>query len=113
MKQLSGIALVALLTVGFAPSALADEAAYKKLHAEAVAANDKANEIGGEWRDARAKKSKYIKCGDKKMSILHAAECYAAKGDYKNAMKYAEVAKSQGELGYQQAMREKNASPRH
>ncbi len=113
MKQLSGIVLVVLLTVGFASSALADEAAYKKLHAEAVAANDRAGEVGGEWRDARDKKAKFIKCGDKKMSILHAAECYAAKGDYKSAMKYAKMAKSQGELGYQQVMEQKDAGPRH
>ncbi len=113
MKQLLSTVLVALLAVGMISSALADEAAYKKLHAEAVVANDKAKEAGGEWRDARDKKSKFIECGDKKMSILHAAECYAAKGDYKNAMKYAEMAKSQGELGYQQAIQQKNAGPRH
>ena len=113
MKQFSGIVLVAVLSIGFSSFAMADEAAYKKLHAEAVAANDKALAAGGEWRDARGKKSKFIKCGDKKMSILHAAECYAAKGDYDNAIKYAEMAKGQGEQGYRQAMNQKNAGPRH
>lgn len=105
---------VALLAALMATSgmAVADEAAYKKLHAEAVAALDKAASVKGEWRDARDKKAKAVKCGDKKMSYLHAAECFAAKGEYDKAMKHAKTAKFQGEMGYEQAMGQKNAGPR-
>ena len=110
---------VALLAAMMATSgaALADghmnEAGYKKVHADAVAALDKANSVQGEWRDARGKKAKAVKCGDKKMSYLHAAECFAAAGDWKNAVKNAEIAKFQAEMGYEQAMGQKNAGPRH
>jgi hypothetical protein len=92
--------------------AMADEAAYKALHAKAVAALDKAASVKGEWRDARWKKATAVKCGDKKMSYLAAADCYAAQGDYDKAMKYAETARFQGEMGYKQAMGQKNAAPR-
>ena len=104
---------VALLAAMMATSglAVADKAAYEAEHKAAVAALDKAKSVKGEWRDSRWKKSKAIKCGDKKMSILHAAECYAAKGDYKKAMEFASMAKFQGEAGYQQAMDQKNAGP--
>ncbi len=109
---------VALLAATMVTSGLAvadghmNEAGFKKLHAEAVAALDKAKKVDGEWRDARWKKSKAVKCGDKKMSHLHAAECYAKAGDYKKAMKHAGIAKKHGELGYQQSMDQKNAGPR-
>ena len=107
--------LVALLAAMMATSgmAVADEAAYKKMHADAVAALDKAKKVKGEWRDSRWKKSKAVKCGDKKMSHLAAAECFAAKGDYDKATKHAKTAKFQGEMGYEQAMAQKNAGPRH
>lgn len=88
------------------------EASYKELHAQAVEVLDKAESVGGEWRDSRWKKAKAVKCGDKKMSYLHAAECFAEQGDYKNATKHAEIAKFQGERGYEQAMGQKDAAPR-
>lgn len=89
------------------------EETYKELHAAAIEALDKAASVGGEWRDARWTKSKAVKCGDDKMSILAAAECEAEAGNYDKAVKLAEKAKMQGELGYQQAMDYKDASPRY
>ena len=110
---------VALLAATMVTSGMAvadghmNEAGYKKAHAAAVAALDKAKSVKGEWRDSRDKKAKAVKCGEKKMSYLHAAECFAAAGDWKKAVKNAEIAKFQGERGYEQAMEQKNAGPRH
>lgn len=114
MKKLLGIALlVALSGSAYADSHGKMKAEYEALHGAAVAALDKAASVGGEWRDARDKKAKVAKCGDKKLSYLLAAECHAANGDYTNAIKNAEIAKFQGERGYEQAMGQKNAGPRH
>lgn len=89
------------------------EDTYKETHAAAVEALDKAASVGGEWRDARWGKSKAVKCGDKKMSILAAAECEAAAGDFDKAVKLAEKARKQGELGYQQSMDYDDAAPHY
>lgn len=107
---------VALLTVLMATAGVASAADQSSVDAEIKAANaalDKAAKVGGEWRDARWKKSKGVKCGDKKMSMLAAASCEAKAGNFDKAMKLASKAKKQGELGYQQAMDYKNASPRY
>ena len=113
MKKMTLIVTLLAAMMATSGLAVADEAAYKKLHAEAVAALDKAKSVKGEWRDSRWKKSKAVKCGDKKMSHLHAAECFAKEGDYKKAMKHAGIAKFQGKMGYEQAMGQKTAGPRH
>ncbi|MCP4982528.1 MAG: hypothetical protein GY935_18785 [Gammaproteobacteria bacterium] len=119
MKRLTpGIALVLLIGnlagIGTA-GASGDEAAYKMAYEDAVAALDMAKKVGGEWRDARWKKSKAVKVEvegkTKKMSNLAAAEAYAKMGDYEKATKYANIAKFQGVAGYQQAMNQKNAGP--
>ena len=102
--------------------ALADQAAYDAAKKDAVAAMDKAKKVGGEWRDARWKKSKAVKVKvkdkegkekTKKMSYLAAADAYAKMGDFKKAMKYIGIVKFQGEAGYKQAMDQKNAMPHH
>ena len=94
--------------------ALAD---YDSARAEAVATADKAKSVGGEWRDIRWKKSKAVKVkvGDKKkkMSYLAAADYYHKVGNDDKAMKYLDIIKFQGKMGYQQAMEQKNAGPRH
>ena len=113
-----GIALV-LLVFGFigfsAAGASGDEAAYKMAHEDAVAALDMAKKVGGEWRDARWKKSKAVKVKvegkTKKMSHLAAAEAYAKMGNYEMAVKHADIAKFQGIAGHQQAMGQTNAGP--
>ena len=76
----------------------ADAAASKAAISDAEAAVKKAKGVGGEWRDT---KKKFIK----------KAKAAASKGDHKKAIKLANKAKTQGELGYKQAMDEKNAGP--
>ena len=65
---------------------------------EAEAAIAKAESVDGAWRDSR---NKYIK----------AAKAAASKGDNETAMKMAKKAQFEGEMGYQQAMEQKNAKP--
>jgi hypothetical protein len=112
-----GAALVFLLsTVALGTASAADdEATYKMAYEDAVAALDMAASVDGEWRDARWPRSKAVKVkvdGEtKSMSYLAAAEAYAKMGDWKNAIKYAEIARFQGVAGYQQAMGQKDAKP--
>jgi len=72
-----------------------DKVRYEAVMAEAEAARKKAASVGGEWRDTG--------------KILKSAAEAASKGDYATAIKLAEKAKRQGELGYEQAMSEKDA----
>jgi hypothetical protein len=81
-----------------ASSGGADAAAAKSAIADATAAVKKAAKVGGEWRDT---KKKFIK----------KAKAAASKKDYKKAIKLANKAKAEGEMGYTQAMAEKNAGP--
>jgi hypothetical protein len=119
MKRLTpGIALAFLIgsLAGISTAgASGDEAAYNMAHEDAVAALDMAKKVGGEWRDARWKKSSAVKVKvegkTKKMSHLAAAEAYAKMGDYENAIKHADIAKFQGVAGYQQAKGQMNAKP--
>ena len=76
----------------------ADAAASKSAIAAAEAAVKKAAKAGGEWRDS---KKKFIK----------KAKAAASKGDHKKAVKLANKSKAEGEMGYTQAMAEKNAGP--
>ena len=111
MKKMTlKVALLSAVMMVLPGVAMAD---YDSARAEAVAAVDKAKKVGGEWRDVRWKKSKAVKVGGKKMSYLAAADAYHKAGDSKNAMKYLDLVKFQGEMGYQQAMEQKNAGPRH
>lgn len=64
----------------------------------AEAAIKKAKSVGGEWRDADSK-------------ILKSAKTAASKGDYAKAIKLANFAKFQGEMGEKQAMEQKDAKP--
>ncbi|GMR07981.1 MAG: hypothetical protein BMS9Abin26_0986 [Gammaproteobacteria bacterium] len=63
--------------------------------AAASAAISKAASVGGEWRNSK--------------KILGKAKKALKKGDFKKAIKIANKAKRQGELGYAQAMAEKNS----
>ena len=84
VKYLMGLLLIICLSVGYA------ENQFEKLLSEAVAAQKKANEIGGEWRDIQ----KFIDESKKAM----------AGGDEEKAMHLARKAKTHSELGYQQAL---------
>ncbi len=59
----------------------------------AIAAAKKADSVDGEWRDTG--------------KIIKDAQAAADKGDYTNAVKLAKKAQQQGELGYQQAVSQK------
>jgi len=63
----------------------------------AKSAQKKAAKVGGEWRDV----GKFIKKAEEALS----------KKDYATAVKMAKKAKSQGEMGENQAMAEKDAKP--
>lgn len=75
----------------------ASKADYDKAVAEAKASLKKAASVRGEWRDS----------GD----MLKKADEAAGKGDLDKAIKLANMAKQQGELGYAQAIAEKSAPP--
>lgn len=90
---------------------------YEKLVVEATAALDKAASLDGEWRDSRWSKSEFVSYtapdGTKiKSSYMGAAAEAAKHGDYAKAIQFVETAKFQGEMGYQQAVDQKNAGPR-
>ena len=70
----------------------------KEMIKSAEAAIEKSAAVDGEWRDAH---SQYIK----------KAKAALAKGDLKAAMKNAKIAKFQGEMGYKQALEQKDAKP--
>lgn len=70
----------------------------EKLIKEADAAIKKAKSVDGEWRDSNSK-------------FLKKAKAALSKGDLDTAKKLAEMAKFQGEMGYQQAMQQKDAKP--
>jgi len=98
------------------PTGASREAAYKMALKAANAALDKAASVGGEWRDSRWKKSKYVKWKNPagktlKGSYVGIAKMAAEAGDYGKAIKLLKVAKKQGELGYAQAMGQKDAKP--
>lgn len=75
-----------------------DAATAKSAIAAAEAALKKARGVEGEWRDAKKK-------------MVKKAKAAASKGDFKKAIKLANKAKFQGEMGYTQAMDQKNAGP--
>lgn len=99
MKKLAVIA-AALLMFGCAMNETKMEAKsvdYPTLAKQADAAIKKAKSVGGEWRDSR----KYLKKAAK-----------AAKaGKMEKAKKLAEKAKFEGEMGYKQAISQKDAGP--
>jgi hypothetical protein len=77
------------------PEKTKEQIMFDQAYSEAEAARKKAASVGGEWRDTK--------------KIMKKAEDAAAKGDYATAIKLSETARTQGELGYIQAMDEKDA----
>ena len=70
------------------------EAEFKAAIEKADNARKKAASVGGEWRDTG--------------KMIKKAKAAAGKNDYSSALKLAHDAYRQGELGYQQAMAEKD-----
>jgi hypothetical protein len=84
------------LSIGAAQAGDDPKAAeFKAAVEKAEAARKKAASVGGEWRDT----GKTIK----------KAKASAEEGDYNKALKLAHDAYRQGELGYKQAMSQKDA----
>lgn len=95
-QRISAGILAAALVVGIPLTARSDDKAdFEKAIASAEDARKKAASVGGEWRDT----GKFLK----------QAEATAKEGEYAKAMELAEKAKKQGELGYEQAMSQKDA----
>lgn len=87
---------LALAGIGGGLAQAADQAAeFKAAIDKAEESRNKAAGVGGEWRDTA--------------SLIEEAQALAAKGDYGAALRLANDAFRQGELGYQQAVQEKNA----
>lgn len=97
----AGLIAAALALSANAVAADKHREAFKAALTETTAAADKAASVGGEWRDIRGKKG-----------FITMAEKAAAEGNYVKAMKLLNKAKHQAEMGYQQAMEQKNAGPR-
>ena len=96
-KPLASYAVAVILSGLWLPlSATAgDSAAFEQKIKAAVAAEKAASSVGGEWRDTG--------------QLIKDAEAAAKAGDYDKAITLAEEARRQGELGYKQAMADKNA----
>ncbi len=77
-------------------SASASSAEADQAIADAEAARKKAASVGGEWRDTG--------------SMIKEAQDLVKSGEFDKAIKLANEAKLQGEMGYKQALAEKNAS---
>ena len=73
-----------------------DNPEFWKLVNNAEDAIDNAAEVGGEWRDSR--------------TILQEAITQAKQGDMKQAFQLAEQAKEQGDMGYQQAIKQREVA---
>ena len=96
-KHLAVVAMLALLggcaATQEAPAPV-DEKASSEAIAAAVAAAKKANSVKGEWRDTG--------------KMIKKAQDAAKKGDHAGAIKLAKKAQDQGELGYKQAVSQKD-----
>ena len=98
MKKLATFAAILFMT-GCATSGMkmSSDDNFESVASEAKAAIKKAASVDGEWRDSE--------------KILNKAEKAAKAGDMKVALKLAKTAEFQGEMGYKQAMGQKNAGP--
>jgi len=79
-------------------AAAGGSADVEKLIKEAEASIKKSASVDGEWRDASGK-------------YLKGAKAALSKGDLETAKKMAEMAKFEGDMGYQQALDQKKAGP--
>lgn len=95
MKRTALIAAIALALATTGVNAATQKEAADAVLA-AVSAIEKAASVGGEWRDS------YKILGEAKKAYRH--------GDYDMALEKANIATSQGEMGFQQAREQANAS---
>jgi hypothetical protein len=96
MRSFSAGVLAITMLAGFPLTLAADEKSdFEAALSDAQAARKKAASVGGEWRDTG--------------KIIKEAKAAAEMGDYETAMKLADKAQKQGELGYEQAMSQQDA----
>lgn len=117
VSMIAAAVIMVTSSSAFAGKVAPTKANYEKAEAAATAALDKAKSVKGEWRDSRWKKSKFVKYKTPdgktiKSSYMGAAAEAAKHGDYGKAISWLETARFQGEMGYQQAMGQKDAGPR-
>jgi hypothetical protein len=96
-KSLATCALAAILGGLWVPTqATAGEnaAVYEQAIEAARAAQKAAASVGGEWRDTG--------------KLIKEADAAAKAGDYGSAIRLADEARQQGELGYEQALTQKD-----
>lgn len=98
ISRISASVLAASLLAGFPTTAVwaTDKGDVEKAIAAAEKAREQAASVGGEWRDT----GKFIK----------KAQALAKEGRLDEALKLANKAMRQGELGYEQAMDQKDAT---
>ena len=90
LKNVLASIVISAFTMGSAYAAGADKAAAEEAIAAAKASLEKAASVGGEWRDSGA--------------MVKAAEKAVADGDFDTAVKKANAAAEQGQMGYDQAI---------
>ena len=96
-RLLAAAVVAAALATGVWPSlASADDAgAFKAAYESAEAAREAAAEVGFEWRDTK--------------KMIRLAKKLAEKGEYARAIRLADRARRQGELGVMQAREQETA----
>lgn len=92
------VSFAAILSLLVSSAAFAGDPAVQRAIDEATGAAKKANSVGFEWRDTG--------------KMIKKAQAAADKGDDATAMKWANMARDQGVLGYKQYESQKNAGPR-
>jgi uncharacterized protein YceK len=80
-------------------SATAEMAAFQKSYDSTEMALGKAASVGGEWRDTG--------------KIMKSAKAAAETGDFTKAQKLIDTAMFQAEMGYEQAMNQRDAGPHY
>lgn len=90
MKTTTALILGVLLSTLGGTGLAASMQEFEQAYAAAEVARKQANSVGGEWRDVG--------------KLLEEARAAAGSGDIATAMKLADKAKTQSELGYRQAV---------
>lgn len=88
MKPKMPVFVVLALCLGSTAVLAADQAGFDKAYEAAVAAQQKAASVSGEWRDTA--------------KMLKEAKKRAEEGDFEGAIKLARQAEHQGHRGYEQ-----------
>ena len=88
MKSKMPVFVVLALCLGSTVALAADQAGFDEAYEAAVAAQQKAASVSGEWRDIA--------------KMLKEAKKQAEEGDFEEAIKLAKQAEHQGHRGYEQ-----------